>query len=91
MFANQQDAIDSIYKRKRKNIYSFIQWKGSDICLDVHCECGESSHIDADFVYSVECPKCHKKYALNPFIEMVEFEDTPEGCHRIGENGEEEE
>lgn len=25
----------------------FIQWKGTDVCMDVYCKCGYHSHIDS--------------------------------------------
>lgn len=37
---------------------AFIQWKGTDVCMDFQCECGENSHFDGDFAYAVKCPKC---------------------------------
>jgi len=41
-----------------KKTRAFIQWKGTDACMDFHCECGQHCHIDSYFVYSVECPGC---------------------------------
>jgi len=55
--------------------YAFIQWKGTDVCMDVHCICGFTGHIDGDFVYNVKCPKCNRVYACNPYIELVELTD----------------
>ncbi len=49
----------------------YIQWKGSNICLDVHCTCGKSYHVDAEFCYAVRCGSCGKEWALSPFIRMV--------------------
>ncbi len=37
---------------------AFIQWKGTDVCMDFHCECGARHHIDASFVYAVKCHEC---------------------------------
>jgi hypothetical protein len=50
----------------------FIQWKGTDVCMDVYCKCGYHSHIDQDFCYRLECPKCHTVYVANPYIELIE-------------------
>lgn len=36
----------------------FIQWKGTDVCLDYYCECGEQSHFDGYFAYRLKCPYC---------------------------------
>lgn len=37
---------------------AFIQWKGTDVCMDFHCECGAFCHFDGDFAYTVRCPHC---------------------------------
>lgn len=42
----------------------FIQWKGTNLCMDLHCPCGEHSHIDEDFVYAVRCPACGVVYEM---------------------------
>lgn len=39
------------------NIY--IQWKGTDVCMDFHCECGAICHFDGTFAYTVKCPHCN--------------------------------
>lgn len=53
----------------------WIQWKGTDICMDVYCACGESSHVDAEFVYFVRCPHCKAVYWVSPHVvlEPVEY------------------
>ena len=48
----------SFIENHPKYPYAFIQWKGTDVCMDFHCECGEHHHIDAMFVYNVKCHKC---------------------------------
>jgi hypothetical protein len=29
--------------------HGWIQWKGTNVCMDVYCACGHHSHIDAKF------------------------------------------
>ncbi len=33
----------------------WIQWKGTDVCIDLHCVCGNNGHVDGDFMYEVQC------------------------------------
>jgi hypothetical protein len=34
-------------------------WKGTVVCGDFHCECGNYAHIcGAGFMYSIKCHKC---------------------------------
>ena len=42
----------------------FIQWKGTEVCMDFSCACGESYHIDADFTYFLHCRKCDSTYEM---------------------------
>jgi hypothetical protein len=44
--------------------YAFVQWKGTDVCADIHCTCGHHSHIDAEFAYNVRCPGCGKLWEM---------------------------
>jgi hypothetical protein len=58
--------------------HGWIQWKGTDVCMDVFCKCGHSFHIDSDFTYNIECPKCKTIYMCNGHIELIELETRPE-------------
>jgi len=55
-----------------------LQWKGTDVCMDVLCVCGELSHFDGDYCFFIKCPKCGRIYYCNPHIEFIELEKEPE-------------
>ncbi len=38
-------------------VHGFIQWKGTDICMDVYCKCGNQSHIDGYCAYYIKVTK----------------------------------
>ena len=38
--------------------HGFIKRKGTDICLDFHCECGADGHFHGDFAYALRCAEC---------------------------------
>ena len=42
----------------------FIQWKGTDVCLDFTCECGTEGHFDGYFAYVLECSGCGKLWEM---------------------------
>ena len=65
--------------------HGWIQWKGTDVCMDIYCKCGHHSHIDADFAYSVECPACGTCYHCNPHVELIELTERPTNCLKRGE------
>jgi len=57
---------------KSENIPSsprgWIQWKGTSVCMDVHCSCGYHGHLDADFTYFIKCPKCKQVFEVGENI-----------------------
>jgi hypothetical protein len=65
--------------------HGWIQWKGTDVCMDIHCSCGEFSHIDASFAYHVKCPYCGKVYMVNGHVELIELQEEPFNCVILGE------
>lgn len=42
----------------------FIQWKGTEVCLDFWCPCGVACHLDDDFAYNVQCPECGSVFEM---------------------------
>jgi len=61
----------------KDNPHGWVQWKGTDVCMEVYCKCGYHSHIDADFAYFVKCPQCGTVYMCNAHIELIEVEQEP--------------
>jgi len=62
--------------KKRSN---FIQWKGTDICMDFYCpECGTHSHVDGFFCFHVKCPYCQSIYTLADEIQLTKADQEPE-------------
>ena len=59
--------------------HGWIQFKGTELCMDVHCKCGEMTHIDGMFVYFIKCGHCGAIYELNGHIELIERTDEPDG------------
>jgi hypothetical protein len=52
--------------------YSFIQWKGTDVCMDVYCVCGEQFHIDDFFAYYVKCLACDRVFEVGCHMALRE-------------------
>lgn len=53
----------------------FIQWKGTDVCLDFYCTCGRQGHFDGYFAYAVRCSLCGKVWELPHTVRLVEAID----------------
>jgi len=58
-----------------KEPYSFIQWKGTDFCMDFHCECGARCHFDGYFAYTVKCPHCGQGYEMPMHLFPIKIEE----------------
>lgn len=56
--------------------HGWIQWKGTNVCMDMRCTCGHLGHVDAEFFYYFECPSCHAKYAVGQNVKLIPL--TPE-------------
>ena len=53
--------------------YCRIQWKGTNVCMDVHCICGIQGHVDAEFAYFLKCKKCGRTYSTGCNVKMIEL------------------
>jgi hypothetical protein len=52
----------------------WIQWKGTDVCCDILCSCGNASHYDGYFLYFFRCP-CGKVWEVGTFVSIYEVTD----------------
>lgn len=55
--------------------HGWIQWKGTEVCIDTHCKCGHHGHYDGLFFYFYQCPACGAKYAVGQVVKMIELTD----------------
>lgn len=53
--------------------HGWVQWKGTNVCIDLQCKCGYLGHVDAEFFYHYDCPKCHRKYAVGQNVKLIEL------------------
>ena len=51
--------------------HGWIQWKGTEVCMDIHCSCGVHSHIDDSFAYFVRCPGCKQVWQVGAHVKLV--------------------
>lgn len=50
--------------------HGWIQWKGTNVCMDVRCECGELTHFDGEYCYFIECGACHRRYMAGAHVKL---------------------
>lgn len=71
---------------------AFIQWKGTDVCMDAYCICGVSLHIDDDFAYFLKCLSCGRVYEVGVYVKLYEIAAEDATCEprfeRIPEDAE---
>lgn len=56
--------------------YAFIQWKGTDVCLDFYCDCGYQGHFDGYFAYRIRCVQCGKEWDTPHSVKVVPAQTT---------------
>ena len=54
---------------------TFVQYKGTDLCMDLYCTCGECTHIDGMFMYRVQCESCQQWYELGTKVSLKKVDD----------------
>lgn len=54
-----------------------IQWKGTEVCMDVRCACGYHSHIDGEFLYYIQCPNCGQVYRTGMSVKLHAVDAAP--------------
>ncbi len=71
---NYKQLHDEVYSQDtdvEDKPHGWIQWKGTDVCIDLRCECGHHGHFDGDFFYFFECPECKRKYAVGSNVLLI--------------------
>ncbi|WP_145670196.1 hypothetical protein [Bradyrhizobium stylosanthis] len=59
---------DFIDEGSPEETHAFIQWKGTDVCMDFHCECGAHNHFDGYFAYTVKCQHCGAVWEMPHYL-----------------------
>jgi hypothetical protein len=59
----------------------FIQWKGTNVCMDFHCECGAHHHVDGMFIYAVTCEWCGAIYEMPSSVALKRVDSTTAMTH----------
>ena len=78
-----KDFYESVYSQDNPegDAHGWIQWKGTNVCVDLHCKCGCHGHIDGGFFYFYECPGCETKYAVGQIVKLIAL--TPEQAEHV--------
>lgn len=61
---------------------AWIQWKGTNVCMDFHCECGAFCHFDGDFAYTVKCPHCETIWEMPSTVYPRKADERTQGYWR---------
>jgi hypothetical protein len=64
-----------IQEKYKNQPHGWIQWKGTNVCMDIHCKCGDLTHVDESFAYNVKCGTCGTVYMCNGHIELIEVKN----------------
>lgn len=71
-----------LYAPREKEIgkgpHLWLQWKGTDVCADIHCACGAHLHFDGFFLYQLRCGSCGQAYECGTHVTLYPIEAPPE-------------
>lgn len=56
--------------------HGWIQCKGTGVCIDLHCECGQHGHVDAEFFYYYRCVTCGRTYAVGCNVTLIPLNES---------------
>jgi hypothetical protein len=57
-----------------------IQWKGTEVCGDFHCECGGYAHVcGATFMYQLKCHQCGVVWDVPDRLPLVRSTNQQDG------------
>ena len=76
---NHLDIEQPLFPETKPHVW--IQWKGTDVCCDVHCSCGNHSHYDGDFFYTFQCNKCGKYWEVGTHMPIYEVTKEAAGAY----------
>jgi hypothetical protein len=85
---DRQEA-DPVIQEIQKGPFGWVQWKGTRVCMDVHCPCGELGHVDAEFAYRIRCAACGRTFSVCVHVRLIEIstkeieENTQSHCFRV--------
>jgi hypothetical protein len=74
---NREEAI-TLENKFEGQPHGMVQWKGTNVCMDVYCKCGQHTHFDGYFANNLKCPHCGTVYYCSPNIEFIEMEEQPQ-------------
>ena len=50
--------------------HGWIQWKETDVCINLHCPCGYHGHVDGEFFYVYRC-RCGQMYTVGANVKLI--------------------
>ena len=77
----QYDVVRAAEKVSEDEPHGWIQWKGTDVCMDLWCKCGAQSHVDGDFFYTFKCSACGTVYGVGARVVLAELPPGVEPDH----------
>lgn len=52
--------------------HTFLQWQGTNVCMDFYCKCGDTMHFDNYSLFFVQCSACKTKYIMSTYVRAIE-------------------
>lgn len=63
----------------------WIQWKGTNVCMDVRCDCRPDAlmHLDAEFTYFLRCPYCRRTFYVDGHVRLVPLREDEAAAREL--------
>lgn len=71
---------DGVGKPPETPSHGWIQWKGTNVCMDIHCQCGSTFHYDGERLYFWACGDCGRTYMVDGHIALRELPSDVKPC-----------
>lgn len=67
---NRKSHLDVEQPQFQGTPHAWIQWKGTNVCADIHCSCGTLTHFDGDFMYFITCGACGTLWEVGTHVAL---------------------
>ena len=72
-----RERFPSLNEPTQPGARGWLQWKGTEACIDITCPCGYEAHFDGSFCYHVKCPQCNQVYEVGGHVRLYPLDWEP--------------
>ena len=73
------DEFPSLKEARPTGPHAWIQWKATNVFMEVSCKCGAQLAVGGAYAYHIKCPHCGQVYECGGFIKLHPLDFEPHG------------